>query len=216
MPLSYVVRRHRRFILTEHTRRPSQTGWLRLENRHTGETLFLRRLQTPEGGQILAIRGSLPPQGTGPPLHLHVQENEYGTVTSGRLGAYVGGKEITLESGGSTSFPAGVLHHWWNAGEGLLQFEGTVRPVVDLDRFLQAVFAVLNAGTADRPNLFYMVHVLHRHRDTQFAALTPKLVQRILFPVLIMIGRILGKYRGDSWPGSPASCVGAPVANDGT
>ena len=23
-------------------------------------------------------------------------------------------------------------------------------------------------------------------------------------------GRILGKYRGDSWPGSPESCTGAP------
>ncbi len=120
-----------------------------------------------------------------------------------------------MEPGGSTSFPAGVLHHWWNAGDGQLRFEGTVRPVVDLDRFLQAVFSVLNAGTADRPDFFYMAKVLHRHRDTQFAALTPKLVQRILFPVLIVVGRILGKYRGDSWPGSPTMCEGAPVANDG-
>ena len=193
----------------------SEIRWLQLENRHTGETLYLRRLTTPQGGQTLAIRGSLPAKGMGPPPHLHVQENEYGTVTSGRFGACVGGKEITLEPGGSASFLAGILHNWWNAGDDLLQLEGTVQPVVDLDRYLQAVFAVVNAGAADRPDLFYMAQVLHRHRDTQFAALTPKLVQRILFPVLIVVGRILGKYRGDSWPGSPTMCEGAPVANDG-
>jgi hypothetical protein len=28
--------------------------------------------------------------------------------------------------------------------------------------------------------------------------------------VVLFIGLILGKYRGDSWPGSPASCTGAP------
>jgi hypothetical protein len=35
-------------------------------------------------------------------------------------------------------------------------------------------------------------------------------IQKIVFPVVLLIGRILGKYRGDNWPGSPASSTGAP------
>jgi hypothetical protein len=32
----------------------------------------------------------------------------------------------------------------------------------------------------------------------------------VIFPLILFVGRILGKYRGDNWPGSPASCPGAP------
>jgi len=35
-------------------------------------------------------------------------------------------------------------------------------------------------------------------------------IQRILFPVVLLIGRILGKYEGQSWPGCPETCTGAP------
>jgi hypothetical protein len=35
-------------------------------------------------------------------------------------------------------------------------------------------------------------------------------MQRIVFPLILLIGGVLGKYRGDDWPGSPASCTGAP------
>jgi len=38
----------------------------------------------------------------------------------------------------------------------------------------------------------------------------PRAIQRIVFPVVLLVGRVLGKYRGDNWPGSPASCQGAP------
>lgn len=37
--------------------------------------------------------------------------------------------------------------------------------------------------------------------------------QQIVFPVILVIGRILGKYRGSNWPGSPESCAGAPLVD---
>jgi len=36
-------------------------------------------------------------------------------------------------------------------------------------------------------------------------------VQRLLFPILIFLGSLFGKYRGTAWPGCPARCPGAPV-----
>jgi hypothetical protein len=89
-------------------------------------------------------------------------------------------------------------------------FRGVATPVVDLDRFLQALFEVLNAGEAGRPPLFYLAHVLYRHRGTQRALIMPLLIQSLVLPIVVLVGTAFGKYRGTAWPGCPARCMGAP------
>ena len=188
---------------------------LRLENRHTGEVLFLSRTHLESGEEAIRIRGSLPPGGDGPPLHIHTRETERGTVLSGKLGAVVDGEEMILEAGEEFVFPAGQAHTWWNAGDELLELDGMAYPAADLDRYLQAMFAVLNAGEAGGPSPFYAAHIARRHHATQYAVVMPKTLQRILFPVLVALGRLTGKYRGDDWPGSPASAKEVPYAEQG-
>ncbi len=183
---------------------------LRLENRHTGEWLRLRRIR--DAGQVvLEIEGGIPPHGLGPPLHIHVGQREEGAVLSGVLSGRVGGRTVTFVAGDtSVLFPAGVPHRWWNDGSEPLVFKGRAVPAADLDRFLQAVFAISNAGMPGRPSLFHMAHVLHRHRSTQRLARMPRWVQRGVLPVVIVIGRLLGQYPAEGWPGAPKSCPGAP------
>lgn len=182
---------------------------IRLENRHTGERLALRRVA--RGDEIwLELKGSLPAHSQGPPMHVHHVENEEGHVISGTLSALVGGRRITAGPGESTSIPHGLAHRWWNEGDELLVFEGHARPVVDLDRYLQAVFDVLNSGPAGRPSLFYMAHVALRHRRTQDVLIMPRAIQAVLFRLLVALGTVLGRYRGDNWPGCPSRCAGAP------
>ena len=184
---------------------------LRLENRHTGEILVMRRMRDAQGQIVLTLDGTLPPGTSGPPLHVHFHEQEEGIVKAGTLGAQIGTDKFVIPAGGTVVLPAGRPHRWWNAGDDLLEFSGHVVPV-DLDRYLQAVFAVLNASNG-RPPIFYLAHVLWRHRDTQLLSIPPPAIQRILLPVVLIIGRILGKYRGSSWPGSPESCPGAPLVD---
>ena len=185
-------------------------NFLQLENRHTGESLRMRRVRDASGEVILVIEGTLPPGKNGPPLHVHFHQREEGSVAAGTLGASVADQQMVLPAGSSAVFPAGVIHKWWNAGEDILEFNGRAVPAVDLDRYLQALFAVFNAGAPNRPSLFYLAHVLWRHRHTQTVMIPPPAVQRIVFPLVLLLGRILGKYRGNSWPGSPESCTGAP------
>jgi quercetin dioxygenase-like cupin family protein len=185
-------------------------NFLQLENRRTGEILRMRRVHDAEGQTILAIEGSLPPRASGPPPHVHFHQREEGIVKAGSLGARVGKKSIVVPAGGTAVFSAGVIHAWWNAGDDLLELSGQAIPAGDLDRFLQALFAVLNASPSGRPSIYYLVHVLWRHRHTQAVMLPPRIIQQIIFPLILLAGRALGKYRGDSWPGSPASCTGAP------
>jgi hypothetical protein len=184
---------------------------LKLENRHTGEILRMRRVRDGAGQIVLTIEGSLPPRMSGPPRHVHFHQREEGTVKAGSLGAHVGSEKIVVPVGGSAVFPAGVVHSWWNAGEDLLELSGRSIPAVDLDHFLQALFAVLNASESGTPSVFYLAHVLWRHRHTQAVMTPPAPIQRVVFPIVLLVGRILGKYRGASWPGSPESCTGAPL-----
>jgi len=189
---------------------------LRLENRHTGETLRMRRERDVSGQVVLIVEGTLPPGSKGPPPHVHFREREEGRVQAGTLGARIGGQTTSVQTGGNALFPAEVVHSWWNAGETLLEFNGRVVPAVDLDQFLQALFAVLNASATDRPSIFYLAHVLWRHRRTQAVVRPPVAIQRILFPAVLLIGRVLGKYKGQSWPGCPETCPGAPLSEAAT
>lgn len=187
-------------------------SFLRLENRHTGETLRMRRERDVSGQVILIIEGSLPPRSNGPPPHVHFEEREEGRVQVGTLGARIGEQHLVVQTGGDAAFPAGVVHSWWNAGETLLEFSGRVVPAVDLDQYLQALFAVFNASITDKPSIFYLAHVLWRHRRTQAVVTPPVAIQRILFPMVLLIGHVLGKYKGKDWPGCPETCTGAPLS----
>ena len=186
------------------------TSVLTLQNRHTGERLEMRRV-TRDGQDCLALRGELPPRQQGPPLHLHYREAEEVRVLAGTLSATAEGRQIRAGVGETAVFEAGTTHRWWNDADTPLVLEGVVRPAVDLDRYLHAMFDVLNHGAPERPSLFYVAHVARRHRHTQAGFFMPLAVQSILFPVVVFLGTVLGRYREDNWPGSPARCVGVPA-----
>jgi quercetin dioxygenase-like cupin family protein len=195
----------------------SVSEYTTIQNKHTGETLKMQRVREASGLVYLTLEGSLPSGAKGPPLHKHVAEVEEGTVAAGTLGATVNGKKVVIPAGGSAAFPNGVVHAWWNEGEDTLLFNGRATPVVDLDKFLQALFAVINSGPKGKPPpMFYLAHVLWRHRRTQVITVPPVPVQRIVFPAVLLVGHLLGKYRGQTWPGAPSSCPGAPEVASGT
>jgi mannose-6-phosphate isomerase-like protein (cupin superfamily) len=193
----------------------SQQRALTIELRPTGERLELRRILSREGIEEIQLDGSLPPQRQGPPLHVHFAEDEHGEVLSGTLSALVDGRELRVNAGESARFPRGSAHRWWNDGDTELVFRGIVTPAVDLDRFLQALFEVINAAPAGRPSLFYLAHVLHRHRRTQLAVVMPRMLQRVMLPLVVIIGTMLGRYRGTAWPGCPTRCTGAILETGG-
>ena len=181
-----------------------------LENRHTGERLVLRRVS--KNGEVwLELNGSLPPHKEGPPMHIHFAEEEEAEVRAGTLSAVIDGRRITARSGESAVFPRGAVHRWWNDGDEVLEVGGYAKPVVDLDRYLQAVFEIVNAGAEGRPSLFYIAHAALRHRQTQALLIMPRPIQAALFRVIVAVGTVLGRYRGTDWPGCPARCLGAPT-----
>lgn len=139
----------------------------------------------------------------------HYEETEEGQVIAGTLSAVVDGRRIRVGAGEMARFPVGSVHCWWNDEDDALVFEGFVKPVVDLDVYLQAMFEGVNSGSAERPPLFYLAHIAWRHRRTQGIRLAPQCIQAILLPAIVLVGKALGHYRGTNWPGCPDRCTEA-------
>jgi mannose-6-phosphate isomerase-like protein (cupin superfamily) len=174
---------------------------LELHNRHNGERLHLTR-GVEEGREVLYLEGSLPPHSQGPPLHAHLDQDEHVEVISGRLSAAVDGKTITVGSGERAVLPRGVRHRWWNAGDEPLVLKGKADPAGDLDQYLEGIFAIINASASGRPSLFHIAHLVLRHASQRVSP-APVWLDRILFRIIVAIGRLAGAYPASGWPGAP-------------
>jgi hypothetical protein len=156
-----------------------------------------------DGREVLFLEGVLPPHSDGPPMHVHLDQDEGVEVISGRLSAIVDGKSITLGPGERAFVPRGLRHRWWNAGDEPLVLNGTAEPAGDLDQFLEGMFAILNASKSGRPSPFYIAHLSLRH-PSQRVSPAPAWVDRILFRIIVAIGTVVGAYPASGWPGAPS------------
>jgi quercetin dioxygenase-like cupin family protein len=155
-----------------------------------GERLtFVRRR-----GDRLEVENSIRPGG-GPPMHLHTWQTETLTVQQGRLGYQRLGQEPAFAGEGETVvFPAGEAHRFWNAGDGELRCTGFITPIDYIEYFLSALYDSQRRSGGKRPNPFEVAFLMRRYRSEFAMVEVPALVRRVVFPVLVTIGRLLGRY----------------------
>ena len=189
----------------------ASTQPLVLESRHTRERLELLR-HRDDSGEWLRVLVQLPAHAVGPSVHLHRKEPVELHVLSGRVSVIKDGMRSTLGAGERIRFPRDTSYRWWNQSDEPAEFELTVAPVVDFDRYLQGLYAITNAGEAGKPPLSYMAHLTLRHRNTQEVKVLPGVVHTPFWWSHRILGSLLGRYRGDDWPGAPTRCSGAPQA----
>jgi quercetin dioxygenase-like cupin family protein len=160
-----------------------------------GERLTFVGVRHDERGDHLAIRSTVAP-GAGPPMHVHHLQEEAMTVERGTIAYQVlGEEERRAGPGESVSFPPGVAHRFWNAGDDELVCTGVVRPPGNVEYFLTEIFASTARNGGQRPGAFDAAYLTRRYRS-EFAMLAiPRPVQRIVFPVIVAVGRILGRHR---------------------
>lgn len=171
-----------------------------IDNGH-GETLtFRRRVQGPRG-ERLEVNNRVRP-GLGPIMHVHHYQEEALTVVSGRIGYQRPGQPAQYAGPGETVvFPAGDAHKFWSAGTDDLVCEGYIEPVDNIEYFLGEIFDSQKRSGSMRPNIFDAAYLARRYRSEFGMLEIPAPVQRFLFPVLIAVGHLLGKY--DRFAGAP-------------
>ncbi|MDF1504979.1 cupin domain-containing protein [Roseisolibacter sp. H3M3-2] len=159
-----------------------------------GERLtFLRRVPTPNGDRLEAENWVAP--GSGPPMHTHYLQDEGFTVVEGRM-AYqrAGGPVEYAGPGESAVFRRGEAHRFWNAGDTPLRCTGWLEPAHNFEYFLGHVFASMQRGGAARPPAFDAAFLTRRYRSEFAMHVVPAAVQRFVFPLVVALGTLLGRY----------------------
>jgi quercetin dioxygenase-like cupin family protein len=157
-----------------------------------GEELTFLGIRRDDGGDYLEIRNEVDP-GAGPPMHVHLLQEEGMTVERGTLAYQASGEDEARAGPGSTAvFPPGVGHRFWNAGDDQLVVTGYVRPPDNLEYYLTQVYASMRRTGRKRPSAFDGAYLSHRY-GSEFQVLNvPQPVQRVVFPIILAVGRLLG------------------------
>lgn len=165
-----------------------------IENGAGERITFLRRLPGPGGGRLEGENVVKP--GAGPPMHIHHLQEEVLTVQQGRVGYQrLGEPAQYAEAGATVAFKPGEPHRFWNAGEDDLWCTGHIEPAGNVEYLLTELFESMKRRGQARPDPFDAAFLSRRYRS-EFAMLAiPVAVQRFVFPVLVAVGRLLGRYR---------------------
>jgi quercetin dioxygenase-like cupin family protein len=170
-----------------------------------GERLTFSEPRSDERGVLQEATNVVSP-GSGPPMHVHHHQEESLTVERGTMGwQRPGGDEHLAHSGETVTFPPGDTHRFWNAGDDELVCSGYVRPPDNLEYYLTQIFTSMRENGGKRPRLFDAAYLLKRYRSEFGMADVPRPVQRVVFPIVVAVGRLFGLHRRFAGAPEPVS-----------
>ena len=145
-------------------------------------------------GERLEVENVVAP-GIGPIMHVHHYQEEALTVVEGRIGYQrLGEPERFAGRGETVVFRPGEVHRFWNAGATDLHCTGYVEPADNFEYFLGEIFASQKSTGTGRPHPLDAAFLARRYRSEFAMVAIPAAVQRFVFPVLVAIGTLLGRY----------------------
>ncbi|GAA4327763.1 hypothetical protein GCM10023149_31370 [Mucilaginibacter gynuensis] len=155
---------------------------------------FHRYYVDEQGREAVAVENRIPPKG-GPPMHVHYRQDESLTVVAGTMGIKEPGKpdrHITI--GETVTWKTGQPHKFWNAGNDILHCTGWVAPVDSFIFLLSEIHKAVNAGNG-KPNMFDIAFLMRRYKSEFYMLEIPAFVQATFFPLLVFIGKFVGRYK---------------------
>jgi len=159
-----------------------------------GEKLTFLRVYLKDGQEYVEVENEVQP-GAGPPMHVHYEQDECMTVVKGKIGYQeLGNEKKYAEAGATILFKAGIPHKFWNAGDSVLLCKGYATPVYNLVYFLSELFKSTQAN-GKRPGIFDAAFLLNRYKSEFGMLEIPPFVQKRIFPIILLIGKIKGRYK---------------------
>ena len=180
---------------------PAVGAWL--HNPATGEIARLNRADAD--GRFLEADLWLQPGAAVARAHIHDHLVERFTVLEGEVGFQVAGSErVVSSSDGTVEVPAGTVHDWWNAGDGVARVRGEVEatqaaPGQPAARFVSMIEALWSLGALGRvnakgePDPLWLAAIAREYRDVIRFVKPPAAVQAALFGPLAAIARRTGR-----------------------
>lgn len=156
----------------------------------TGELLIFKE----QLGDKIMGESFVMPQ-CGPPMHVHWLQDEGFTVLNGKMGYQLKGQPAQFATAGqSVVFKKGEPHCFWNADNEVLHCSGWVQPANSFVYFISAIFDAQNKTGSVRPEIFDAAFLLSRYKAEYEMLAIPYLVRKLFFPVVFIVGKLLGKY----------------------
>ena len=159
-----------------------------------GETLTITRSASETNGQQTEFQGTDEP-GIGPPMHVHYKQEEKVKVEKGKMRVKTLTKEFSLTEGQEYTFQPGEAHRFWNEGDQVLHYSGHVKPSNNYEYFISQVYKSANEAKDDKPSAFDAAFLLTKYKSEMDMLVIPKPVKLIVFPILLTIGKLTGKFK---------------------
>lgn len=180
---------------------PEARTWL--HNPATGE--IARFAPFAPDGRRIEVDLWLQPGAAVARAHVHDYCVERFEVLAGEVGFQIAGKESVARAGdGVSEVPAGTVHDWWNAGDGVAHVCVKVEaapsaPGRPAARFVSMIEALWSLGALGRvnaqglPDPLWLAAIAREYRDAIRFVTPPPTVQTVLFAPLAAIARRTGR-----------------------
>jgi hypothetical protein len=190
----------------------------------TGE--IARFAPVEDGGRRVEVDLWLQPGAAVARAHVHDYLVERLEVRAGVVGFQVAGDEGTARAGDAAiQVPAGTLHDWWNAGDGLAQIHGEVtatpaapgRPAARFVSMIETVFSLGALGRVNSkgaPDPLWLTAIAREYRDVIRFVKPPAALQAALFGPLAALARRTGRDPLDPALHSPGAPCAIPEPGD--
>jgi mannose-6-phosphate isomerase-like protein (cupin superfamily) len=174
-----------------------------LHNPATGEVAHV--LSVDDEGRQIEVDLWLQPGAAVAGAHVHEYFVERFEVRDGEVGFQVGGDErVARPSDGTLEVPAGTVHDWWNAGDGVAHVRVEVEatqgaPGQPGARFASMIECLWSLGALGRvnakgmPDPLWLAAIAREYSDAIHFVKPPALVQTILFAPLAVIAHRTGR-----------------------
>lgn len=160
-----------------------------------GEKIIFQSIEQSTTGDKVLLEAFCNP-GSGPAMHTHFQQEEELTVVSGKMGYQLLGKEPMFAAVGETVlFKRGVPHKFWAEGDESLHCKGWIYPANSIVYFLSAVYYAQNKSGKGQPESFDGAYLLTKYSSEYDMPEIPSFVKKVIFPITVFIGQLLGKYK---------------------
>lgn len=159
-----------------------------------GQRITLLARRHDGAREWLDVENEVAPR-AGPPMHVHLGQDESVTVVHGRLGYVLAGQQPQFAGAGETvTFPRGVAHRFWNAGDDVLRCTGRISPPLRFEYFMTALYRSTAEHGGKRPGLFDLAFLLHHFESENAMVGLPAPLRKGLLPMLRTIGKLTGRY----------------------
>jgi quercetin dioxygenase-like cupin family protein len=174
-------------------------------NPATGELARMNVGPAETGGRRIEVDLWLQPGAAVARAHVHDQFTERFEVLAGEVGFQVAGDERAAGPGeGVIEVPAGTVHDWWNAGDGVAHVrvevaatpEAPGRPAARFGSMIETLWSLGALGRVNAqgmPGPLWLAAIAREYRDVIRFTKPPAAVQAALFGPLAAIARRTGR-----------------------